>query len=216
MAGRLQKLSCWVGLVLLAGCSSAGQLTVTPSSSSHASRLKMDFPTAVITSPQAGEYDVILINDPADQSPPPVKGVLQPIHADPVMQAITLHIHWKPTSSSLFHEAVIANATLDWYILGGRDGRHYDLLQYHGAAYVMLDSTPSPGETVELSIKDGQMTLERREGDMRDVLGPSVLSGSVSAIRNDRKAAELQAALRDRVAGARPGDAPMPAEGRLP
>ena len=204
---RLSRL--WFGCVLalfLTGCaSSTGRITLSRIGSNIPEAQHtylLDFPSAYLANTAVGEYDIVMINDSLHSDSSPVKGPLQPTIASPVTQALKLHVFWRPESSVMLREATVTNAIIDYYVLGNPDGRTSDFLHYQGAAFVTLNFGP---KVASLTIKDGEIELARRMGNMVDPIGHSLINGSMTAVRNDRRAEEILANLQRQAAAAEKG-----------
>jgi hypothetical protein len=226
---KLRKVPCLLFCILhssfcilLLGCShhSPSQVTFTrePTAgrASKTPSLYQRFPGAYITSNRDGEYDVVLVNDtlraavtpapssnkhwyaPATWFAPDGKSPLRPVTEPPLQQALHIHVFWRPVSGAMVRESSITNAIVHWYVFSTDASGHDDMLHYQGAAFVKLKPD---GDTADITIGDGQISPHQIRGSLKDPIGPSRITGSVTAVRNDARVKDLLARLQEKVAG---------------
>jgi hypothetical protein len=190
------------GLLAIGGCSqSHSEVTFTRQGTSGVGRVYEDFPGAYITSNRDGEYDVVLVNDTlrAAVSPRSRKHApLHPVAQPPLQQAIHIHVFWRPVSGAMIKESSVTNAIVHWYVFSGEASGRTDMVHYQGAAFVQMESK---GDTAYLTIGDGEITPRQVRGDLKDPIGPSKITGSVSAVRNDARVRDLLARLEAKASG---------------
>jgi hypothetical protein len=161
----------WLLLVLvpvLSACSSrGGTVRLVPLDGSRA--YVQEFGQAYVARPAAGEYDIVLLDSPAENAYrwPKKKRPLEPIPIEPLQQVLHIHLYWQPMLGVEKNPAAV-NASINWYVLGA-DGAQ-DLIVYEGAGLVALD-----GE--HLSIRDGELAPGRRRGSLGDPVGAARISG---------------------------------------
>ena len=162
------------------------------------------FPGAYITSNRDGEYDIVLVNDTLRVSGgggttwTGKKVPLQPVAQPPLQQAIHLHVFWRPVAGAMVRESSVTNAIINWYVFNSEASAGSDMVHYQGAAFVTLK--PS-GDSATITIGDGQISPHAVRGAMKDPVGPSRITGTIYATRNDARVRELIAGLADKAAG---------------
>jgi hypothetical protein len=197
-----------LALGLIVGCSSSrGRVTVRGEESRAV--LAQSFNEAYIGAGRAGEYDIVLVQDPKPKpqqsgkkfwpvqwpgrstaSPRP----LQPIGQDQVKQVVHIHVFWQAQGGSVARDGVVTNAAIDWYVFANADTDHAELIHYDGAGYVVLNEGRG-GTTIE--IRDGSMKKAESTG-LADPLGPALLVGKVKAQRNTQLVRDTLADLKSR------------------
>lgn len=188
----LRVLPLLLLLPLLSACSDqGGTITLVPLDGSPS--LKMDFGQAYVSRPAAGEYDIVLLDSPAENAyrRPKKKKPLEPIPIEPLQQVLHIHLYWQPMVGTEKNPAAI-NASMNWYVLGP-DGSS-DLIVYDGAGLVALD-----GE--HLSIRDGELAPGRRHGRLSDPVGPARIFGDASVRLNAARVQDTLDQMRQRVGG---------------
>jgi hypothetical protein len=198
----LALLAC-ASIFPLAGCSlvgggggAASEVTFTQPSRN---RLYESFPGAYITSNRDGEYDIVLVNDTLRASAGESrKKPLQPVNQPPLQQAIHIHVFWRPVSGAMVKESSITNAIVHWYVFSGEASRNNDMLHYEGAAFVTLSAGD---QTAKIEIGDGHIAPRQSKGDLKDPVGPSKITGTIRAVRNDARVRELLAGIQSKAAG---------------
>jgi hypothetical protein len=184
-------------LPLLTGCAT-GPAEVRFTAAQTGKSVFEAFPGAYITSNRDGEYDVVLVNDTlrSASSEKASKKPLQPISQPPIQQAIHIHLFWRPVEGAMMKESSITNAIIHWYVFGGEGSRSTDMVHYQGAAFVRIN----PGsKTASVQIGDGQIAAREVRGDIVDPVGPSRISGSLVAVRNDARVRKLLAGFQSRL-----------------
>ena len=203
-------ISIAVALALLAGCSSSrGRVTVR--GEENHTVLAQNFNEAYISSGHAGEYDVVLVQDPKPKSPKEPRSLwsvawpgtsarnprpLQPIGQDHVKQVVHIHVFWQAQGGSVARDGVVTNAAIDWYVIADQESDHPDVLHYEGAGYVLLD----PGARgTDVEIRDGSMKKTDTPSALTDPLGPANLKGKVRAQRNPQLVRDTLADLKSQL-----------------
>jgi hypothetical protein len=203
---RAASIALAVGL--LTGCSSSrGRVTVRGEESRTV--FAQNFNEAYISPGQAGEYDVVLVQDPRTKPQQPGRKFgsfqwpgrpaatprpLQPIGQDQVKQVVHIHVFWQAQGGSVARDGVVTNAAIDWYVLANADTDHAELIHYDGAGYVVLNEGRG-GTTIE--IRDGSMKKAESTG-LADPIGPALLQGKVKAQRNTQLVRDTLADLKSR------------------
>lgn len=203
-------------LVALTGCS-ASKGKVTLKGEENRTLYAQSFDQAYITASHDGEYDVILIEDPATK-PAPKPGFkvwplqwpgltkkdaskpLQPMTASTLRQVVHIHVFWQAGGGSVAKDGVVTNSAIDWYVLNNEATDHPEILHYQGAGYVVLDEGR---KTTSVEIRDGSMRKNAVRGDLKDPMGPSQLKGTVKAQRNSQLVRDTIADLKVQTASAK-------------
>jgi hypothetical protein len=195
-------LPALVLISLLAGCSS-GKAQVTFTKPEKLGSVYERFPGAYITSNRDGEYDVVLVNDALRAAGRHVssKKPLQPIAEATLQQAIHIHVFWRPMAGAMVKESSVTNAIIHWYVFGNDGSRGVDMVHYEGAAFVMLDDGKNK---TDVTIGDGQLAPRQIKGDLRDPVGPSRITGSITAVRDDSRVKSLLAAFQTKATSTEP------------
>lgn len=197
---KLSLLSLAI-LIALSGCSS-GRADVKFTQRGTGNSVYTSFPGAYITSNRDGEYDVVLVNDTLRAAAPEAsKKPLQPVTQPPLQQAIHVHVFWRPVEGAMVRESSITNAIIHWYVFSGEGSRGMDMVHYEGAAFVTLDPRK---DTCRINIGDGQIALRQVKGNLKDPIGPSQITGSIFAVRNDTRVRELLASFQAKASGTAP------------
>src|SRR5207248_3182385 len=139
-------------------------------------------------------YDTLRAASSESRKRSPLRPVTQP----PLQQAIHIHVFWRPVSGAMVRESSITNAIVHWYVFNGESSGGTDMLHYQGAAFVQLSTK---GDTAQIIIGDGQIAPHQTRGDLKDPIGPSRITGTVSAVRNDARVKDLLTRLQDKAAG---------------
>jgi hypothetical protein len=185
-------------LIVTTGCSTpTAQVTFTRDQT-HKS-VYQSFPGAYISSNRDGEYDIVLVNDTLRAAREQrSKKPLQPMAQPPLQQAIHIHVFWSPVHGAMVKESSITNASVDWYVFSPEFAHRTDMLHYQGAAFVQLRPN---GDTAHITIGDGKIAPHQNRGELTDPVGPSRITGSIVAVRNDARVRDLMGRLGDKVSG---------------
>lgn len=201
-------------VLLLAGCaSSSGKVTMKCVEGRNV--FAQSFKHAYISSEHAGEYDVVLMQDSQTQAEgnkgamaffkslmpmgkenknPP----LQPMSGAELRQIVHIHVFWQADGGTVARDGVVTNAAINWYMIAYEASDHPEILRYEGAGVVTLDEGR---KTTSVAIKDGTMKQTQLQGNLRDPLGPSHLTGVVNAEQNPQLVRDILADLKARKTG---------------
>lgn len=187
----IRKLSVILFLTVACGCADqrGGTLQLAGERT-----LESRFAQAYLSNSKVGSYEVVLVDDASDwnfHQPRATKKMqtLDPVALAPVRQAMHLHLHWRPPLGTLKNPAAI-NATVVWYVFGA-DGTN-DLLVYEGAAFVVVEG--GGGERL-VQIRDGEVKLKSRRGEIVDPVGSARITGDFHAKVNDARVQQLLAEI---------------------
>jgi hypothetical protein len=177
----LLVISAYVG-----GCSS-DQGTLQLSSMDGQREFSQHFSQDYIARNQAGDADVVLVQDE-----------IQPNNADPTKplvpdrwrmprQLVHIRIFWMPMSGVKPDHPANTNASIHWCLVCN-DSREPGVVEYRGSGLVELDDS-ADGATV--TIRKAWMKAGRQHGQLVDPLGPSILQGSFHAISDAASVKEI-------------------------
>jgi hypothetical protein len=198
-------------VLLLGGCaSSSGKVTMK--CVEGRSVFAQSFKHAYISSEHAGEYDVVLMQDSANKveakkgamaffksfmpggnegTTPP----LQPMSGADLRVIVHIDVFWLAEGGSVARDGVVTNAAINWYMIAYEASDHPEILRYEGAGVVTLDEGR---KTTSVAIKDGTMKQTQLQGNLKDPLGPSHLTGVVKAEQNPQLVREILSDLKAR------------------
>ena len=190
--------------LLLCGCSSSQKSQVTFTQTDKPGSVYQRFPGAYVASARDGEYDIVLVNDTlaSFDKHPSSKKPLQPLNQMPVQQAIHIHVFWRPADGAMIKEVSITNAVIHWYVFGNEGSRGTDMVHYEGAAFVTVKGSDSKPQ---ITIGDGQISPRLVKGDLKDPIGPSKITGTISAVRDESRVRELLASFHAKASSSEPG-----------
>ena len=185
-------------VLISCGCASR-QADVKFTQNKGGNSLVQSFPGAYITSNRDGEYDIVLVNDTLRAAGEvSAKKPLQPVKQPPLQQAIHIHVFWRPVDGAMVKESSITNAIVHWYVFSGEGSNGTDMVHYEGAAFVTLDAKAN---SAKINIGDGQIAARSIKGDLKDPVGPSRITGTILAVRNDARVRDLLASIQSKANG---------------
>jgi hypothetical protein len=172
--------------------------------------MAQSFEKAFISSSHDGEYDVLLIQDPASPQSEASKSLwqkvralsgfakdeakpLQPSAASTLRQVVHLHVFWQAGGGSVKRDGVVTNAAIDWYVIAHESSDRAEVLRYQGAGYVLLDEGR---KSTMVRIRDGSMKKSDATDGLQDPFGPAQLAGTFNAQRNSQFVRDTLADLR--------------------
>jgi hypothetical protein len=175
-------ISAFVG-----GCSSDEGTLHLASTDGHR-EFSQNFSQAYIARDQAGDADIVLIEDE-----------IQPSHADPTKplapdrwqmprQLVHIRVFWMPMSGVKPDHPANTNASIHWCLVCN-DSYSPGVVEYRGSGLVEIDDS-SGGATV--TIRKAWMKVGRQSGQLVDPLGPSILQGTFHAVGD---AAQVKAVI---------------------
>jgi hypothetical protein len=178
---------------MLAGCgASQPVLSVVPVRSQQ--RYLETFTQAYITRNAAGDYEVVLVDDPLDESEAGEAGQpLTPSLAASLRQVLRIRLLWRPVPGAKADSPAATNASLHWYVLGGATAEGTSMIHYAGTAFVAI-ATNGPG--AEVTIHNGSLKFVESHGDLIDPLKSFQIDGKFDAVEGDTRLAEILADLK--------------------
>jgi hypothetical protein len=171
------KFSCLITLALLAaGCaSSPNNLTMTSQDQRHG--YKQVFSHAYSALNDDGDYDVVLIHDANSDALADSSGALTPAAVTP-RQVVHIRVFWIPERNTKLDHPVATNASIRWFVFGERSDEAANLLEYSGSGLVLVNDD---GRISHVTIRGAYLKAVERRGQMADPLGPSTVSGAITA-----------------------------------
>jgi hypothetical protein len=186
------KLSlCALALIIQAGCAVTGNDLTMTSDDRHRD-FSQTFSHAYAALNDNGDYDVVLVHDANADAIADAGGPIQPGTPMP-RQVVHIRVFWLAESGTKFDHPTAANAAMRWFVFGDRavgstsaPENAFDVLEYSGSALVLVHDD---GRTASVVVRGASLKPVARRGQMSDPLGPSSVTGSISA-RVDRGAVD--------------------------
>jgi hypothetical protein len=196
--------------ILLTGCATSGKVTMK--GIEGPTIYAQSFKHAYISTGPAGEYDVVLMQDPQSKTEtdksamaffknlmPLSQGTknppLQPMSGAELRQIIHIHVFWQADGGTVAKDGVVTNAAINWYMIAYEASDHPEILRYEGAGVVTLDEGR---KITAVRIREGTMKQTEVQGNLKDPLGPSHLTGVVKAEQNAQLVRDILAELKAR------------------
>lgn len=175
---------------MLTGCgASQPVLSVVPIQTQQ--KYLEQFTQAYVTRNAAGDYEVVLIEDPLDESDAGDAGQpLSPSSAASLRHVLRIRLLWRPVPGTKADSPASTNASLHWYVLGGATAEGTSLIHYSGTAFVAI-ATNGPG--AEVTIHNGELKFVEKHGDLIDPLKSFKIDGKFDAVEGDARLAEILA-----------------------
>jgi hypothetical protein len=215
---RMRLLPVGLSLIMLASLGGCGtshpMLSVIPVESQQ--KYLEKFTQAYVRRNAAGDYEVVLIDDPLDDSAEGDAGQpLSPSPAASLRQVLEIRLLWRPVPGTKADSPAATNASLHWYVLGGATAEGTSMIHYAGTAFVAI-ATNGPGAAV--TIHNGLLKFVSKHGDLVDPLKSFAIDGKFDAVDGDERLAEIQAdvktaideAKNDRAKGLAKSETPNP------
>lgn len=197
--------------LLLTGCATTSG-KVTMKCMQGPTIYAQSFKHAYISSEHAGEYDVVLMQDPQAKAPTDQSALaffknlmpasqatknppLQPMSGAELRQIIHIHVFWQADGGTVARDGVVTNAAINWYMIAYEASDHPEILRYEGAGVVTLDEGR---KSTAVQIREGTMKQTEVQGNLKDPLGPSHLTGVVKAEQNAQLVRDILAELKAR------------------
>jgi hypothetical protein len=181
---RLPLLLTALLAAMIAGCSSnQGVLRLTSQDGRH--ELVQKFSHAYIARSDAGDADIVLIQDQPSQLP---------AHQDCEMPRQLLHIRvfWTPMNGVRPDHPVNTNASIHWCLICDEPDRS-GTIDYQGLGLVDVNDS---ADGADVTIRKAWMKVGFQHGQLVDPLGPSILRGSFHAIRNPSQVKAILAQIK--------------------
>ena len=177
------------GLVMTPGCASEQQqLTLHSSKQGHT--FTQPFTRAYAARVGQGDTDIVLVDRAAQTA---IDG--RP-SVDPVRQILHIRVLWQPSREMKSDHTSATNAVLHWYVMGNAG----EVLEYAGTAFVALDRG---SESTDVAVSNARLTPVACRGNLCDPVGPSTLSGKLSAVNNLQRVRQALSMVRTAVVAAR-------------
>jgi hypothetical protein len=171
-----------------AGCGTSGPvLSVKPAQSNQSYLAR--FTQAYVMRNAAGDYEVVLVDDPIDRAEVGDAGQpLNPQNVPPLRQVLHIRLLWKPLPGARPDSPAATNASLHWYVLGGATAQGTSLIRYAGTAFVGIVEN---GHGADVTIRNGMLNVAERRGELVDPLKSFSIDGKVDAEQNDARLEEV-------------------------
>lgn len=180
-------------LVSAGGCASMGS-DLAVSSLEHGQSYSQGFKRVYAGRSAEGEYDIVMVEEAADQATPEKAGQpLFPMAAMPLRQVLHIRVLWRPLNGPRQDFPAATNASISWYVLGATADESPDMLQYNGVGQVSV--YPASDET-RIFIRSAMLSPGAQRGKIGDPIGRLSLSGSAIAQNDDERVRGLLADLK--------------------
>lgn len=183
MAWRCSCLTL-LALLLLPGCNLIRSAPDAVSFSGPGASLVLRSQTATPTI-LSGKFDHALYSLDEKSN---VTVVLIEGDIDRPTQAATLRLFWKPRAGATPIDRTATNATIQYLVFAGDEGREVGV--YSGAGYA-FPSGKLGKPVLNLDVWDASLRLSDRSDRFSDLLGKAALTGSIRATRDDEAVADL-------------------------
>ncbi len=176
-------LVCALSLIVQAGCAvTRNDLTMT--SDDHRRDFSQTFSHAYAALNDNGDYDVVLVHDANADALADTGAPIQPGTPMP-RQVVHIRVFWLAAHATKFDHPTAANAAMHWYLFGDHavggasaPDDPSNVLEYSGSALVMVHDD---GHTAFVTVRGAILKPIARRGQMNDPLGPSSVTGTVTA-----------------------------------
>jgi len=194
-------------IAMLGGCGVSPPVVSVVTDISH-QRYRKQFNHAYVSNDSAGNYVVVLLEDPPPipHSGPPGQ-ILQPTTTLPKHQVVVIRLLWRPMDGTKPDSPAAINAALHWYVLSYPTADGTSFLHYAGTAFVQVASDGSGGK---VTIKNGLLKLVDRHGDLVDPLKSFQVDGEFDAVTDDAALHQALDDVKSTLADARIGPANLP------
>jgi hypothetical protein len=169
-------------LITASGCTSG----LTLAGLDGKNKLSQSFANCYATTSSNGDWDVVMVSDPAAVTTAPSSAPLKSAHVEP-RQIVHLRVLWKPPAGTPGDQVAASNASVEWFLVGDDESRQ-DLIEYAGTAYVSLDRSGAQSNVV---VRTANLRPVVCRGRMHDILGPSNLTGSVVATEDGQQVRQV-------------------------
>ena len=194
-------------IALLAGCGVSLPALSVVADISH-QRYQTQFNHAYVSSDPAGNYVVVLLQDPPpiSHSGPPGQ-VLQPSPKLPLHQVVVIRLLWQPVTGAKPDSPAAINAAVHWYVLSCATADGTSFLHYVGTAFVKIVPNKSGAQVL---VRIGSLKIADRHGNLVDPLKSFKLDGDFKATTNDVELHKILDDVKASVADARYEPANLP------
>jgi hypothetical protein len=191
----------------MSGCSSnQGTLHLVSVDGRH--EFAQTFSQAYYDRNEAGDADIVLVEDDIQISHPDPTKPLAPDHSLMPRQLVHIRVFWTPMTGVKPDHPANTNASVHWCLVCDNTYQP-GVVVYRGSGLVEIDDS---SDGAQVTIRKAWMKVGSQHGQLVDPLGPSIMAGSFYATRN---AEEVKAILAEMKAAAGPG-APIQANSEQP
>lgn len=152
-------------LLCAPGCSGGGDISVA-SQNKRNTTLASGFSSGIYRFDSQDQMTVLLFDGPIEKP----------------TQVCTIRLFWKPHAGKTPIDQTATNATIHYVIFAGDNRDHVGV--YSGAGFVYLKSKPGVSG-LRASVWEANLRLTDRNDSFNDLLGPSLLEGGFTALRDD-------------------------------
>jgi hypothetical protein len=159
------------------------------------------FTQAYTSRDAAGDYQVVLLNDPIDAVSPGDAGKpLTAAKVPPLREVLHIRVLWRPMSGAKPDSPAATNASLHWYVLSGPTAEGTSMIHYAGTAFVAV--VPN-GPGAEVTVRNGRLRAVEQHGELVDPLKDFAVSGRFDAVADDQRLARILTDVKSAVAEAK-------------
>jgi hypothetical protein len=190
LAHQAASLALLAGLATVVsangGCSSVSRLTTKSVGSGQV--YATTFTQAYVTRSEFGQYDVVLVSEPASEKSRPAGEPLQQASAPPLRHIVHLRALWQPWTAPRSDNPALTNSAVHWYVISERASGPPDVLRYDGAGFVRVWGTS--GEA-QVRVQNVLIEPSTRQGNLSDPIGAALVSGKFRAVFSPRRVREV-------------------------
>jgi hypothetical protein len=176
---RFLTALCIVAPLILSGAGCAApQNRLTMVSLDRRHDFQQFFSQAYSSLDDNGDYDIVLVHDAnSDHLTSGNSDTLTPAPINP-RQIVHIRVFWIADHGTKLDHPVATNAAIRWYLLGDRADETSNVLEYSGTALVLVNDD---GKTANVTLRGATLKPIARRGQMADPLGPSSVTGTITA-----------------------------------
>ena len=202
MAIRDRLKLCASALLLAAGASvfngcAAPSNDLTLSSTETQRDFTQTFPKAFATTNSNGDYDVVMVRDANADAVADTGGPVRPGPLTP-RQVVHVRVFWNPVQGTRADHPAATNAAIHWYLFCDRPNECPRCVEYSGSGLVWVSGDD---QTATVTIKGAFMKPVHCDRSMADPMGPSSLSGTVTAQVDRKQVNQLLAEVKSATEG---------------
>jgi len=192
----LRRLFLFTVALAATGCGTTAPVVSVNRVTDH-TEFKQTFARAYTTRDSAGDYQIVLIDDPLDLPTHEQPGApLKQQHAAPIRQILHIQMLWRPKQGTQPDSAAATNASLHWYVIGDTTAGGPSFIHYAGTAFVAV--IPN-GPGVEATVKRGLLKKVDERGQLKDPLEEFTLETKFDAVTDDAAARRIIADMKSAI-----------------
>ena len=187
-------------MLIAAGCGTSNPV-LSISTLNPQRAFQQRFTQAYTSRDAAGDYQVVLLNDPIDTVSPGDAGKpLTAARVPPVREVLHIRVLWRPMSGAKPDSPAATNASLHWYVLSAPTAEGTSMIHYAGTAFVAV--VPN-GPGAEVTVRNGRLRAVEQHGELVDPLKDFAISGRFDAVADDQRLTRVLADVKSAVAEAK-------------